>query len=67
MREGGGVALPSSPVTRVRETVTAQVTVVSTMVTRAVRENWCVGVTTVRSLELIIMRKMTAVRSDPTH
>ena len=37
-REGGGVALPSSPVTRERETVTAQVTVVSTIVTRAVRE-----------------------------
>ena len=62
-REGGGVAPPSNPVMRERETVMALVTGDTTMDTRAVRETSCVGVTTAGSLEHIITRKMTAVRN----
>ena len=61
--EARDVVLQSSPVGRERETVTDLVTEVNMMVTRAVLEIWCVGVTTANSLEDITTRRMTAVRS----
>ena len=47
---------------RERETVTVLGTGVNTTATLAARASWCVGVTTVSSLENIIILKMTAVR-----
>ena len=61
-RVAGDAALQSSPVVRERVTVTALVTADNMMVTLAVLETWCVGVTTVSSLENITILKMTAVR-----
>ena len=58
----GDVVLLSSLVTRERETVTDLVMEVNMTATLAARETSCVGVTTVESLGLIFMRKMTAVR-----
>ena len=59
---GGDAALQSSRVTRERETVTDQVMEDNMTAMLAVKETWCVGVTTVSSLENIIILKMTAVR-----
>ena len=59
---GGDAALQSSRVTRERETVTDLVMEVNMMAMLAVKETWCVEVTTVSSLENIIILKMTAVR-----
>ena len=74
---GGDAALQSSLVTREREIVTDLVMEVNMTAMRAVLEIWCAAATTAGSLEHIIMRKMTAVRSrqrwplnhpsDPTH
>ena len=61
---GGDAALQSSLVTREREIVTDLVMEVNMTAMLAVKETWCVGVTTVSSLENIIILKMTAVR-DP--
>ena len=61
---GGDVVLQSSPVERERETVTDLVMEVNMMATLAARETWCAGVTTANSLEDIITREMTAVRSQ---
>ena len=55
------VVLRTIPVRRARATVTDLVMEVSMMVMPAVRVIWCVGVTTVSSLENIIILKMTAV------
>ena len=59
---GGDVVLQSSRVTRERETVTDLVTEDNMTAMLAVKETWCVEVTTVSSLENIIILKMTAVR-----
>ena len=61
---GGDAALQSSLVTREREIVTDLVMEVNMTAMLAVKETWCAGVTTVSSLENIIILKMTAVR-DP--
>ena len=61
-RAGGDAAAPSSPVTRERETVTDLVMEVNMMVMLAVKEILSAEVTTVSSLENIIILKMTAVR-----
>ena len=61
---GGDAALQSSLVTREREIVTDLVMEVNMTAMLAVKETLCVGVTTVSSLENIIILKMTAVR-DP--
>ena len=50
-------------VMRERETVTDLVTEVNMTAMLAVLETWCAAVTTANSLEDIITRKMTAVRS----
>ena len=60
----GGAVLQSSLVTREREIVTDLVMEVNMTAMLAVKETWCVEVTTVSSLENIIILKMTAVR-DP--
>ena len=60
----GGAVLQSSLVTRERETVTDLMMEVNMTGMLAVKETWSVGVTTVSSLENIIILKMTAVR-DP--
>ena len=59
---GGDAALQSSRVTREREIVTDLVMEVNMTAMLAVKETWSVGVTTVSSLENIIILKMTAVR-----
>ena len=61
---GGDVVLQSSPVGRERETVMDLVMEVNMTATLAARETWCAGVTTANSLEDIITREMTAVRSQ---
>ena len=58
---GGDAALQSSRVTRERETVTDLVMEDNMTAMLAVKETWCVEVTTVSSLENIIILKMTAV------
>ena len=58
----GDAVLQSSPVTRERETVTDLVMEVNMMVMLAVKEILSAEVTTVSSLENIIILKMTAVR-----
>ena len=60
----GDAVLPSSLVTRERETVTDLATEVSMTAMPAVRETWSVALTTAESSGLIFMRKMTAVRKD---
>ena len=58
----GDAAPQSSRVTRERETVTDLVMEDNMTAMLAVKETWCVEVTTVSSLENIIILKMTAVR-----
>ena len=58
-----GVVLQSSHAGRERETVTDPGTEVNMTATLAARETWCAAVTTANSLEDIITREMTAVRS----
>ena len=62
IREAGDVAHQRSRVTREREIVTDLVMEVNMTAMLAVKETWSVGVTTVSSLENIIILKMTAVR-----
>ena len=57
------VVLQSSPVGRERETVTDLVMEANMMATLAVKEIWSAAVIIAGSLEDIITRKMTAVRS----
>ena len=63
IQEARDVVPQSSPVGRERETVTDLVMEVNMTATLAARETWCAGVTTANSLEDIITREMTAVRS----
>ena len=51
-------------VTRERVTVTGLVTGGRMMVTGAAGGIWCVGPTTARSLDIIIMKRMTAAKSQ---
>ena len=64
IQEARDVVLQSSPVGRERETVTDLVMEVNMTATLAVLEIWCAAVTTADSLEDIITREMTAVRSQ---
>ena len=59
---GRDAVLQSSLVTREREIVTDLVMEVNMTAMLAVKETWSVGVTTVSSLENIIILKMTAAR-----
>ena len=59
-------ALLRTPVTRVRVIVMVLVTAARMTVIEAAEEIWCVGPTTASSLELTIMRRMTAVRRHQT-
>ena len=63
IQEARDVVLQSSPVGREKETVMDLVMEANMMATLAARETWCAGVTTANSLEDIITREMTAVRS----
>ena len=61
---GGDVVLQSSPVGRERETVMDLVMEVNMTATLVVKEILCAAATTAESLEDIITREMTAVRSQ---
>ena len=62
-----GVAPLITPVVREKVTVMDLVMVVKMMAILDVKEISYVAVTTVNSLELIFMQKMTAVRCPPPH
>ena len=60
----GDVALLRILVTRERVTVTGLVMEGRMMVTGAAGGIWCAGPTTARSLDTIIMKRMTAAKSQ---